>query len=79
MQSTSSEARSGFYVKPSEDNESIELVENFEMTNDFKQHVCLPYFKDLHKVTPQTLPATRICARDPTVPRKASTRLPSWT
>ncbi len=46
----SSEVKSGFYVKPTETNESIEVVENFEMTNEFKQLVCLPYFKDLHKV-----------------------------
>ena len=46
----SSEAKSGFYVKPTESSESIEMVENFEMTNEFKQLVCLPYFKDLHKV-----------------------------
>jgi hypothetical protein len=44
------EANSDFYVKSSEAEESIEFVENYEMTNDFKQLVCLPYFKDLHKV-----------------------------
>jgi hypothetical protein len=44
------EIRSYFYVKPLEDNESIEIVENFEMSNEFKQFVCLPYFKDVFKV-----------------------------
>lgn len=47
----SEELKSRFYVKPGEDSQSIELVENFEMTNDFKQLVCLPFFKDLHKVS----------------------------
>lgn len=46
----SAEANSDFYVKSGESAESIEFVENYEMTNDFKQLVCLPYFKDLHKV-----------------------------
>lgn len=44
------EATSDFYVRTSESAESIELVENYEMTNEFKQQVCLPYFKDIHKV-----------------------------
>jgi len=44
------EANSDFYVKGSEEGEKIEFVENYEMTNDFKQLVCLPYFKELHKV-----------------------------
>ncbi|MDR3736444.1 MAG: hypothetical protein P4L10_13025 [Acidobacteriaceae bacterium] len=44
------EAKSDFYMKSTEDNsETIEIMDNFEMTNEFKQHVCLPYFKDLHK------------------------------
>lgn len=44
------EVNSEFYVKSSQDENTIEVIENFEMTNDFKQLVCLPYFKDLHKV-----------------------------
>lgn len=44
------EIKSDFYMKPTESSETIEVVENFEMTNEFKQHICLPYFKDLHKV-----------------------------
>lgn len=44
------EANSDFYVKSSEADDSIEFVENYEMTNEFKQQICLPYFKDLHKV-----------------------------
>ncbi len=51
MQTTKPEAKSGFYMKSSEDSESIELVENFGMTNEFKQFVCLPYFKDVYKVS----------------------------
>jgi len=39
-----------FYVKNSDDGSTIELVDNVEMTNDFKQNVCLPYFKDIYKV-----------------------------
>lgn len=50
MKAANEEIKSGFYVKSTEDNESIEIIENFEMTNDFKQLVCLPYFKDLFKV-----------------------------
>ncbi len=37
-------------MRSSENSESIELIENFEMTNEFKQLVCLPYFKDVYKV-----------------------------
>ena len=44
------DAKSGFYVKSSESSESIEIIETFEMTNEFKQLVCLPYFKDVYKV-----------------------------
>lgn len=44
------EANSDFYLKSSEAADSIEFVENYEMTNEFKQQICLPYFKDLHKV-----------------------------
>jgi len=61
---------SGFYVKPSENIESIEVVENFEMTNDFKQLVCLPYFKDLHKVYYSHIIKIRICAQDQTGQKK---------
>jgi hypothetical protein len=50
MQKANEEIKSGFYVKPGENSESMEIVENFEMTNDFKELVCLPYFKDLFKV-----------------------------
>ena len=45
-----SEVKSKFYVKSTEPTESIEVVESYEMSNDFKQNICLPYFKDLHKV-----------------------------
>lgn len=51
MKPINSEVKSGFYVKSAENSESIELVETFEMTNDFKQNVCLPYFKDVYKVS----------------------------
>ena len=44
------DAKSEFHVKSSESSESIEIVETFEMTNEFKQLVCLPYFKDIFKV-----------------------------
>ena len=50
MRSPNEEIKSAFYVKPAEAGESIEIFENFEMTNDFKQLVCLPYFRDLYKV-----------------------------
>lgn len=59
MQSTT-DAHSDFYVKSSESADSIEFIENYEMTNDFKQLVCLPYFKNIHKVL-FTLPIVRIC------------------
>lgn len=49
MKAANQEIKSGFYVKPDVENDSIEIFENFEMTNEFKQLVCLPYFKDLYK------------------------------
>jgi hypothetical protein len=49
MKAANHDIKSGFYVKPDAESESIEIVENFEMTNEFKQLVCLPYFKDLYK------------------------------
>ena len=39
-----------FYLKSSNKNESIELIENYEFTNEFKKEVCLPYFKEIYKV-----------------------------
>jgi len=50
MQPPNEEIKSAFYVKPSENKDSIELVENYEMSNEFKQLVCLPYFVDVFKV-----------------------------
>lgn len=44
-------ANSEFYVKPTDNNESIEMIDNFEMTNEFKQKVCIPYFGEIHKVS----------------------------
>ena len=44
------ELKSNFYTKSSTDDKNIELIENCEITNEFKQNVCLPYFKDLYKV-----------------------------
>lgn len=29
---------------------TIELVDNYHLTNEFKQLVCLPYFKDIFRV-----------------------------
>ena len=46
----SEEIKSTFYVKPSEDKLSIEVMDSFELSNEFKQMVCLPYFKDVYKV-----------------------------
>ena len=60
-------------MKSSDTNESIEVVENFEMTNEFKQLVCLPYFKDLHKVSFMNILYNRICLLDQIDPKKAST------
>ena len=39
-----------FFTKPSEDSKTIEVVDSGDLTNDFKQLVCLPYFKDIFKV-----------------------------
>ena len=76
MQAESQEMNSGFYVKSSEGSESIEIVEK-EMTNEFKQQVCLPYFKDLYKVhrwsRGRTYPRAQIGLQ------KESTRSCSWT
>ncbi len=55
MKPEGEEVKSGFYVKTSEDNKTFEIVENFELTNEYKQHVCLPYFKDIHKVVDAVL------------------------
>ena len=51
MQAGSQETNGGYYVKSTEGSESIEIMEK-EMTSEFKQQVCLPYFKDLYKVIP---------------------------
>jgi hypothetical protein len=39
-----------FYTKSSTDSKIIELVDNYDLTNDFKQLIYLPYFKDIYKV-----------------------------
>ena len=39
-----------FYIKASPEKDSIEIIDNIEMTNDFKQYVCFPYFQDIYKV-----------------------------
>lgn len=44
--------KGNFYTRLEANCKSIEIVENCELTNDFKQNVCLPYFKDAYKVLP---------------------------
>lgn len=50
MNKESDEVKCNFYTKASEDNKTIEIVDNCEINNDYKQSVCLPYFKDIYKV-----------------------------
>ena len=76
MQAETSEMNSGFYVKSSEGSETIEIVEK-EMTNDFKQQVCLPYFKDLYKVSQMT--KGRIYPHGQTGRQRGLTRSHFWT
>ena len=44
------EIRSTFMVKPAPDGKFLELIENFEITNDFKDHVIVPYLKQKYRV-----------------------------
>ena len=39
-----------FHIKANTEEDIIFLQDNVEMPNEFKQNVCLPYFKDLFKV-----------------------------
>lgn len=39
-----------FHIKASTEEDKIFLQDNVELSNEFKQKVCLPYFKDLFKV-----------------------------
>jgi len=50
MEKRPSKEISNFYLISSSEEESIELVENLEFTNEFKKDVCVPYFKDIFKV-----------------------------
>ena len=69
------DARSGFYVKTSEDSKSFEIVENFELTNEYKQHVCLPYFKEVYKV--HSITSRRILVSNQIGQIKESAKSPS--
>ena len=44
------EIKSGFVIKSCGSTDSIELVESFEITEEFFKCVCTPYFTDLHNV-----------------------------
>jgi len=50
MDSESEELTCNFYTKSSEDNKTIEIVDNCEINNSYKQSVCLPYFKNIYIV-----------------------------
>jgi len=39
-----------FYIKASPEKENIEIIDNIEMSNEFKQYVCIPYFQDIFSV-----------------------------
>lgn len=52
MTQTSDKIRSSFVMKPTADGKSIEVIENFEMTNDYKDLVVVPYFKQKFRVIP---------------------------
>ena len=42
--------RGSFMMKPAADGKSLELIENFEMTDNFRDFVTIPYFKQKFKV-----------------------------
>ena len=42
--------KNSFAFKTRLDSNKVEMIMNFELTNDFKQNVCMPYFKDIYKV-----------------------------
>ena len=44
------EIKSDFYIKPTEDTESIEFVDSYTIEDEFRKLVCVPYFTDLHSV-----------------------------
>ncbi len=50
MNPLNEEVKSTFYLKLAADSQSIEVVDSYEMTNEYKQTICLPYFKDVFKV-----------------------------
>ena len=50
MNNTNYEKDALFYLRANPEKSSIEIIDNIEMSNDFKQFVCLPYFQDLYKV-----------------------------
>ena len=50
--------------------DQIEVVDNFEYSDDYKKKVCLPYFKDLYRVCTQNLRKFRICLVEVTKGRK---------
>lgn len=52
MAESSDKIRSSFMMKPTADGKSIEVIENFEMTSEYKDLVVVPYFKQKFRVLP---------------------------
>ena len=44
------EIKSSFMVKSRESDKSIEVIDNFEMTKEFRDLVVIPYFKEKYEV-----------------------------
>jgi len=51
MEPIKEEIKGGFYIKTMRETDLIEVIDNYEMTNELKQLICLPYIKDLYKVS----------------------------
>jgi len=50
MTESSDKIKSSFMMKPTADGKSIEIIENFEITNEYKNLVVIPYFKQKFRV-----------------------------
>jgi len=42
--------QNAFTLKTKLDTDKVEMLMSLELTNDFKQNICMPYFKDIYKV-----------------------------
>jgi len=49
-----------FYIKASPEKDNIEIIDNIEMSNEFKQYICIPYFQDIFKVYMKRISLTNL-------------------